>query len=176
MPPLPETTLPHRFSLNIASLPQFGNLSHNEAMRTNALLLSSLLATATFAQSTKLQPEAIVFVCEHGAAKSVIATAYFNKLAAERGIPQRAITRGTNLDPVFAPKVIAGLPTLLTAKDLKSAQRLITFDVNPPAGLPLVQRLEWNGTPSPGANLAGSQIEIEQRVRKLIDDLAAHKK
>jgi len=156
-------------------------------MRTNALLLSSLLATATFAQSTKLQPEAIVFVCEHGAAKSVIATAYFNKLAAERGIPQRAITRGTNLDPVFAPKVIAGLqsadvppppglPTLLTAKDLKSAQRLITFDVNPPAGLPLVQRLEWNGTPSPGANLAGSQIEIEQRVRKLIDDLAAHKK
>ena len=30
---------------------------------------------------------AVMFVCEHGAAKSVIATAYFNKLAAERGLP-----------------------------------------------------------------------------------------
>jgi hypothetical protein len=29
--------------------------------------------------------ERVVLVCEHGAAKSVIATVYFNKLAAERG-------------------------------------------------------------------------------------------
>ena len=156
-------------------------------MRVNIALIPTLIVATAFAQSTKLQPEAIVFVCEHGAAKSVIATAYFNKLAAERGIPQRAITRGTNLDPVFAPKVIAGLeaakvpppaglPTLLTAKDLKSAQRLITFDVNPQAGLPSIDRQEWNGTPSPSADLAASQIEIEQRVRKLVDELAARKK
>jgi hypothetical protein len=32
----------------------------------------------------------VVFVCEHGAAKSVVASEYFNKLAAERG---RAIAR-----------------------------------------------------------------------------------
>src|SRR5215813_9354941 len=38
---------------------------------------------------------AVVFVCEHGAAKSVIATAYFNKLAAERGLAYRATFRGT---------------------------------------------------------------------------------
>jgi hypothetical protein len=31
----------------------------------------------------------IVFVCEYGAAKSVIATAYFNKLATDRGLPYR---------------------------------------------------------------------------------------
>ena len=38
----------------------------------------------------------IIFVCEHGAGKSVIAAAYFNKLAAERGLPDRAIYRGAN--------------------------------------------------------------------------------
>jgi len=41
--------------------------------------------------------KAVVFVCEHGAAKSVVATAYFNKLAAERGLPFRATFRGTTL-------------------------------------------------------------------------------
>ena len=40
-------------------------------------------------QAPQPAPEA-VFVCEHGAAKSVIATAYFNKLAAERHLPVRA--------------------------------------------------------------------------------------
>jgi hypothetical protein len=40
-------------------------------------------------QVERTQP-AIVFVCEHGAAQSLIATAYFNKLAAERGLPYRA--------------------------------------------------------------------------------------
>src|SRR3954466_12315897 len=33
----------------------------------------------------------VVFVCEHGAAKSVIATTYFNKIAAERGLKARAL-------------------------------------------------------------------------------------
>ena len=52
--------------------------------------------------------KAVVFVCEHGAAKSVVATAYFNKLAAERGLPFRATFRGTN-------------STELTSLTLKSA-------------------------------------------------------
>ena len=39
---------------------------------------------------------AVIFVCEHGAAKSVIATAYFNKFAAERKLPFRA----TFVEPV----------------------------------------------------------------------------
>ena len=33
----------------------------------------------------------IVFVCEHGAAKSIIAAAYFNKLAREMSIDSRAV-------------------------------------------------------------------------------------
>ena len=51
----------------------------------------------------------VVFVCEHGAAKSVIAAAYFNKLAGETGLRVRAIARGTNPDPQLSPITIAGL-------------------------------------------------------------------
>ncbi|MGH9334858.1 MAG: hypothetical protein ACRD21_14045, partial [Vicinamibacteria bacterium] len=41
------------------------------------------------------EPRTVVFVCEHGAAKSVIAAAHFNRLAKERELPFRAISRGT---------------------------------------------------------------------------------
>jgi hypothetical protein len=45
-------------------------------------LYASVAASQT--SPTPANSPSIVFVCEHGAAKSVIATAYFNKLAAER--------------------------------------------------------------------------------------------
>jgi arsenate reductase (thioredoxin) len=51
----------------------------------------------------------VIFVCEHGAAKSVIATAYFNKLAAERGLSVRATFRGTNPDRDLSARAIEGL-------------------------------------------------------------------
>ncbi len=44
--------------------------------------------------SAAAAPPSVVFVCEHGAAKSVIATAYFNKIAAQRQLPYRAQFRG----------------------------------------------------------------------------------
>jgi len=53
--------------------------------------------------------KAVVFVCEHGAAKSVVATAYFNKLAAERGLPFRATFRGTAPQDDLSVRAVAGL-------------------------------------------------------------------
>ena len=51
----------------------------------------------------------IIFVCEHGAAKSVIAASYFNKLANEKGLNLQAIARGTNPDQTLSPKTVKGL-------------------------------------------------------------------
>src|SRR6059036_3481423 len=59
-------------------------------------------------QPTATSPS-ILFVCEHGAAKSVIATAYFNKLAAERGLPFRATFRGTMPQDDLSVRAVAGL-------------------------------------------------------------------
>ncbi len=60
-----------------------------------ALLAAIGFAVASQSTSVARTTPAVMFVCEHGAAKSVIATAYFNKLAAERGLPYRATFRGT---------------------------------------------------------------------------------
>src|SRR5215471_16617235 len=70
-----------------------------------------VLAAATLrvtAQSAASAPS-VMFVCEHGAAKSVIATAYFNKIAAERGLPYRAIFRGTAPQDELSVRTVAGL-------------------------------------------------------------------
>jgi protein-tyrosine-phosphatase len=124
----------------------------------------------------------VVFVCEHGAAKSVIAAAYFNKLAAEKGLAHRAITRGTNIDPAFGQATVAGLrndgfaplegaPRRVEAADLAGAERLVTFGVEAPAGLPPVKREDWN-VPGPSANYAASRDAIKANVEKLVSELA----
>src|ERR1700694_3433304 len=68
----------------------------------NLLLFSAL---SGFAQSDQVNSQTVVFVCEHGSAKSVIAAAYFNRLASEKGIPYRAISRATKPDDNIDPKV-----------------------------------------------------------------------
>jgi len=75
------------------------------------LRLMTALALIAFQPSTQptSRPPSIVFVCEHGAAKSVIATAYFNTLAAERGLAYRATFRGTSPQDELSVRAVAGL-------------------------------------------------------------------
>ena len=80
----------------------------------------------------------IVFVCEHGAAKSVIAATYFNQFAREKHLSLHAAARGTNPDPEISARTMEGLrcdgltpveavPQKLTLKDVESAQQIISF-------------------------------------------------
>jgi protein-tyrosine-phosphatase len=59
-----------------------------------------IVALAIQTMLTPQRPPEIVFVCEHGAAKSVIAAAWFNRLATERGLLERAIYRGASRDAI----------------------------------------------------------------------------
>lgn len=80
----------------------------------------------------------IIFVCEHGAAKSVIAAAYFNHIAKAKNQNIHAIARGTNPEPEFSARAIDGLerdgliisengPKKLTSAEAERAQQIITF-------------------------------------------------
>ena len=72
----------------------------------------------------------IIFVCEHGAGKSVIAAAYFNKLAAERGLPIRAIYRGANPSAELSAAALEGLRKDGVALPTTSPSAITTDDVN----------------------------------------------
>ena len=151
------------------------------------LCIGALLVVPACAQSQSQSASSspqVLFVCEHGAAKSVIAAAHFNKLAQERGIPYRAITRGTNPDPNFAPKVVAGLqaeglsagpgkPQLVSDKDVSSAAKVVTLGCTLPQKASVT---DWADLPSPSENYDASSREIRHRVETLVNELAEKQK
>ena len=90
----------------------------------------------------------ILFLCPHNAAKSVIAAAYCERRAAERGVTLRATSAGTDPDPGVSPGVAGALlaegidvrayrPRRVTAEELARASRVVSLgcelgDIAPP--------------------------------------------
>jgi len=100
----------------------------------------------------------IIFVCEHGAAKSIIAAAYFNKFAQERNLNLHAIARGTHPDEELSPITVAGLhedgltpnesvPQKLLLKEIVDAQRIVSFCELPIEFHQKVKVEQWNDIP-----------------------------
>lgn len=126
------------------------------------------------------QDPVIVFVCEHGAAKSVIAASYFNKFAAKMGLELRAVARGTNPDHELSAKAIAGLhedgltltesfPQKLSLEDIESAQRIVTF-CELPKELPKKAIIEpWKKIPPVSENYEKARDAILERINELLD-------
>jgi arsenate reductase (thioredoxin) len=148
-----------------------------------------LLGANGFAQGTpSMRPSApptVVFVCEHGAAKSVIAAAHFNKIAKERGLPYRAVARGTAPDATIPAGVRQGLeqagleltvdrPVMVGQADVNGADRVVTFEIALPGTISSFNAapIDWRAVPSVSTDFGVASIDIKRRVEALIDDLA----
>jgi protein-tyrosine-phosphatase len=124
----------------------------------------------------------VVFVCAHGAAKSVLAGSYFNLLAEQAGIDARAVARGTEPDAEIAQRVradaetngvalCASQPTRLDDADVESADVLIAFDVQVPPLERSRQHLAWDGLPALSEDFDSGKAAILSRVEGLVADL-----
>ena len=60
----------------------------------------------THKQNNTMSTSTILFVCEHGAARSTIAAAYFNQ---QQGLNYQAIFRGINAGSALGPAAQKGL-------------------------------------------------------------------
>jgi arsenate reductase len=127
-------------------------------------------------------PPIIVFVCEHGAAKSVLAAAYFNKLACEKGFSLRAVARGTHPDAALSQKTVAGLledgltpsestPKNLSPADMESAQRIISFCELPAEYDSDVSVEQWDGVPPVSESYQTARDAILGRLDRLLAEL-----
>jgi protein-tyrosine-phosphatase len=143
-------------------------------------LAAATLVPGLLAQTANT-PAKVVFVCEHGAAKSVIAAAHFNHIAQQRGLGLRAVSRGTNPDPEVAPKVTAGLkseglkeittkPQLVSERDTSEAKRVVTLGCKLPHK---ARSTDWNDIPSPSTDYSAASSAIRSRVEALVEELAA---
>ena len=123
----------------------------------------------------------IVFVCEHGAAKSVVAAAYFNYFAKESDLNLQAIARGTNPDNELSPQAIQGLskdgltpqestPQKLTSADVQSGQRVIAFCELPiEYQQALVER--WDDVPPVSENYETARDAIIKHINSFISQI-----
>ena len=126
----------------------------------------------------------VLFVCLHGAAKSVLAAADFERLARARGLEARAVFAGTEPDPEITPKVLGELlaegvdlrgqrPRRVTRDDVAGAWRVVTFgcELGPlAAGVP-VER--WDEVPAVSDDFRKARAAIDARLVRLLGDLTA---
>jgi len=124
----------------------------------------------------------VLFICEHGSAKSVVAAAHFNNLAAERGINLRAISRGTDPDAENHPAAVAGLetdglqaqaaqPRMLAQTELDLAFRVVTFNELPTPYTVPPDAAIWT-VPPVSEDYETSRRSIVQRIEILLADLS----
>ena len=128
------------------------------------------------------QSSVIVFVCEHGAAKSIVAAAYFTKLASEMGLDLQAVARGTSPDEELSPQAIQGLledgltsaestPQRLTQVDIQSAQRVITFCELPSEYQQQTIMERWDDVPPISKNYGLARDAIVRHIRQTLKSL-----
>ena len=126
------------------------------------------------------QDPLIVFVCEHGAAKSIIAAAYFNKLAGEKGLNLQAVARGTNPDQALSTQAVAGLqedgltptesfPQKLSLAEVESAQQIIAFCELPAEYQGKASIELWDNVPPVSENYQKAREEIIERISHLLN-------
>jgi ketosteroid isomerase-like protein len=126
----------------------------------------------------------VVFVCEHGSVKSVMAAYWFNRLAAERRAPFRAISRGVSPDDAIPPAVAVNLakdgfdvagftPKRLEKADLAGAAQAVAIGVDSPlfAEAQEVPLSRWSDIPPASTEYAASRDAMRARMGALLDSL-----
>jgi protein-tyrosine-phosphatase/ketosteroid isomerase-like protein len=127
----------------------------------------------------------VVFVCEHGSVKSVMAAHWFNRLAAERNAPVRAVSRGVAPDEAIPPAVarnlaedgfdVAGFaPKRLQATDVAGAVHVVAIGVDSPL-LSDAKLSRWDDIPPASTGYAASRDAMRARIEALLDSLATRR-
>jgi arsenate reductase (thioredoxin) len=128
--------------------------------------------------------QTVLFLCPHGAAKSVMAAAYFQRLVEERGLNMQATAAGTDPSPEVSPAVVALLhaqgidvadyqPRAVTKDDIELAVRVVSLGCNL-NDLPVVPTMleHWDDVPLPSLHLEIARDTIRSHVERLVSELA----
>jgi len=160
---------------------------HTIATRLVPISLALTLGIQAGAQSPRLTgaraPAQVVFVCEHGSVKSLVASLYFNRRAQERDLPYRAVARGVTPDSTVPTPVREGLqadgfkvsdfaPQLFQASDADHAVLVVSFDQEITKMVDGRTRyLKWDDLPGVLADYPRGRDAIIRQIDALIDEL-----
>ena len=112
-----------------------------------------------------------------------MAAHWFNHLAAERGLPYRAISRGVEPDAAIPPGVARNLaadgfavaafkPQALTTRDVARASRIVSIGARSPLLADARGVLRWDDVPPASTDYTASRDAMLARMGALLDQLA----
>jgi protein-tyrosine-phosphatase len=124
----------------------------------------------------------VLFVCPHGAAKSVVAAAHFRRLAEARGLAIDAVAAGTEPDRELSPAAVQGLtgdglaarlarPRPVTRYDVDHALRIVGLGCDVEAGKG--QRVDRWDVPAVSDGYAAARDRIVANVERLVSELSS---
>jgi len=128
----------------------------------------------------------VVFVCEHGNVKSLIAASLFDQVAIERGLPFRAVSRGLSPESGVPPKIADALRSdgvnvegfkakALSVNDVEIATRVIAIgvDLTPFMRDGQVPAELWSDVPPASVDYRASRAALLRHIDALLDELEA---
>ena len=155
---------------------------------TIVALVAAMLVGACAVSTSRVSPaeSQVLFVCEHGNVKSLMAASYFNRLANQRGLPYHAISRGTAPDSTTVPPAIfAGLlgeginvadfhPVVVGLTDVSKSRRVVLINTTLPETmqLPGTALEQWTDVPPASVDYAAASTALKRHVETLIADLS----
>jgi len=153
-----------------------------KSMTTKIILFT--LSLFPLCSEAQVEKTTIVFVCEHGGARSTIASVYFNKIAREHHLPFQSIFRGLVPDSAITKETKKGLfddgfetsrlvPVALSSKDVSSKTLLITLDCEAPSSYQTYEA--WQGIPAISADYAAARNSIVKLLNELVKELESNK-
>jgi arsenate reductase len=119
----------------------------------------------------------VLFLCQHGGAKSVIAASYFNRLAEQHALPYAGVAAAAEEPYTEVPPPVAERlqrdgfdvrdfkPRHVETHDVQQAARVIAID----CALPGAER--WDDVPPASEDLDGSVAAIRRHVDALVEEL-----
>jgi arsenate reductase (thioredoxin) len=140
---------------------------------------------ATHSEPSTPREEQVVFVCEHGNVKSLMAASYFNEMATARGLNVQAISRGSAPNSTTVPTAIAeGLrrdgfdvlkfePRGIIESDVVLSKRIVLINTEMPVAVPSgsVPVERWSDVPAANADFAAAREALREHVRELVEEL-----
>ena len=146
------------------------------------LKLMLLLVAWTAAAQDANHP--VVFVCEHGSVKSLIAASLFDRTAEQRGLPFRAISRGVSPEEHVPPAIVTAMrgdgfeveefrPQLLQAEDVTGAERVVAIGVDLKARSAEARTpiQSWDDIPPASVDYAAARAGLQRHIDALLDEL-----
>lgn len=125
----------------------------------------------------------ILFMCPHGAAKSVLASAYFQRLAKERGLNVHVESAGTEPDATVSSAVVAHLkgqgysipiakPRKIGPEEFAAADVVISIGRDLAAlPQPRGRLVRWDEVPPLSDDFTAADDAIRKRVTDLVEEL-----